>query len=382
MDERPPMTLPSALSVLRRFWYIPFGLALLGAAIGLLTVDDSSAASADTSVVLSGDPSVEFLSMTWAPAMKLGPSTDALAVALKNAETTGELGDAVAETDLAVTAPAPDRMSIRVSAASSDQASVAVDAYVSLARQLRQADARQVADDTLESIEAVRVALQDYVDGETSTAQLPADIDLVIVDRGDAAAELVNLGLLEQAARQLREFDGGVTATTSTTDSGGAVVPAVLLAVVFFSLGVVLVLVFGPLDRRVRRVSDIERTTDTPVVAVTSNGSAWPIEAAISRASSSRVWLVAAGRGTATETAQLAGSIDVDGVEVLPAPLGGDVVRAAVGSGEPVFIIVRSGADSARDIRRTDQSLRQAGVVPAGIVLVNVAARDVVAAYT
>ena len=382
MEERATMNLTGAFTLLRRLWLVPTIFAIGGIILGASSVVRSDVVVAESTLVLSDDRSINFLTSKELGEIRLGPTVTELKSLLTSDATRESVADAIAGTHLSVTdTPAANTIILRISGDDEAQVRKAADAFIKLATGLRTADAKRVSEGASRTIAASKTALQAFLDGEASSIEPPNGSNVVIVDRGEAAAELVQLSLMQGQADQLADFDGGVAATTRVAGSTGRALPGILLGVVFFGLGVAAVLVLGPLDSRIRTRRDIERVSGASLLAVCASADAtmWSLASAIAALRAPTVFLVPAAAGSVEVVAvavRQALSESGNQTNVRSTSLGGPAFDELLISTDPVVVVVRSGLDRRADLSEAQQGLSNAGRKPVGVALVGVSSRD------
>lgn len=263
MYQRPPMTFPAGLRQLRRWWFVPVGAAVLGAVLGFAA---ASSATIETAIRLTPDPSLAFIS---AALQQPEPVTDLTSDALATQLTAGLPDFGLPEdSDVSISA-SPDTLLIVVNKSSVAEARAVADKYVDAVRTLRKERDQQTSEMALTAINAGRDRLEQYLnDSPEGTTQ-------IVVSKADAATRLADLDVAAAAAGQLAQSDGRVTA--SSVDKSSSPVPQIiLLSLGFGALGVVAVLVLGPMSRRIRNSDDLDSVLKSfggaPVFSTKSSG--------------------------------------------------------------------------------------------------------------
>jgi len=253
----------NGVRMLKRFWYIPVGLFIIGAVLGPATAGKKS--GLETTLRLVDHPGVAFLGFQ----NKLDnpdfqPSATVLAAQLSqefpsDSTTTIDFGSNDKDHVVVVTMDGDDSSAIKDKSA----------AIVKRASELRVAADKLIADSTTKAVAAGRQAILDYL---TAQAAPPAgNGGVVIVDRTDAVKQLAELDVLSGTAEQLRDYDGGVTASSQSISPSRAT-KGLLFGSVLLLAGGVLVFLIAPHGRRLVDAHDVsELAGDIPVLSLSGS---------------------------------------------------------------------------------------------------------------
>jgi hypothetical protein len=258
--------LERGMKMLRRLWFIPVGLFLVGLLLGPSTVSDK--VGVETTMRLSEHPGVTFLTFNSFTdkqaqanfALQGQPLATQLEQEFNN--TKGATVDVSSNVN-------GDEIVATVSGHDSSKVADEADAIVARARDLRKSAAVLIADSTNKAVTTARQSILDYL--ATPNAPTSGGGTVVIVDRTDAVKQLAELDLLSGTADQLRSFDGGVAASTRVI-SPSRTTSRLILGAVLMLVGAVLVFLIGPYGTRLRDMDDLEMVAgSTPVVALTGS---------------------------------------------------------------------------------------------------------------
>jgi hypothetical protein len=255
--------LERGMKMLRRLWFIPVGLFVLGLILGPSTINDT--VGVEITMRLSEHPGVAFLTFT----DRQAAGTFALQGQPLATQLEGEFDDNGTGTVDVSSNVDGDQIIATISGQDSSKIADEADAMVARARELRKSAALLIADSTQKAVATARQPLVDYLSAQS--AQPSTNGSVVVVDRTDAAKQLAELDLLSGTAEQLRTFDGGVAAS-SREISPSRTTSRLILGSLLMLLGAVLVFLIAPHGSRVRDVEELESIGgSTPVIAVSGS---------------------------------------------------------------------------------------------------------------
>jgi hypothetical protein len=383
MSSKPPLNFSSGLSLLRRLWFVPIVAAIAGVGLGAGIGGGNGTTVAETRVSLLTDPAFELLRQPdTMPKTDIGRPISVLAAAIDGDEAKSALGDSVRDTKLDISVT-DTTLIMRVSGASKSRVQRATSAYVDLLRKYRLDDFAQASSAVQVAIQTGRKVLQDYLADPNGKGTVQAGGTLV-TNEADAATKLAEYAVLGATAKRLSQVTEPISFSTSIVSATSFVVSSLLLGFVFLALGVVIVLVVGPLLGGVRTLQDVTAAIGGQrVLAVAGRGSAelLPLALAIRHASaeSDKVALLPMrDSSVAAQASEIEMHLRSFGDErtvlgVAPLPGGLDqLVREGAGA----IVMVRSGKARASAISHAVLVLQNAGVPIIGVALVEVSASD------